>query len=517
MESQESWNFCVDFLVVGMGAGGALVMRRLKDAGLKVMAVEAGGNYDNDPLIYDSANAGLLEPEYSWKFLYQKETVPNPNAGGKVLNHTTGRMLGGGTSINGEQYVRSTPDYWNEWASIVGDDNWNGVNVYQNYKNLESYIGYDFDNIHGYNGLMNIKQAPVKKTRMATKLADALSLMSGKPVVNDYNNPGDEVGSFTRWSLFQNPDGTRASSSTNFLKPILGDILINTTVVKVIFGCGNKVIGVNAIHNGKCIKIRVFKEVILACGIYSPEILERSGIGGKDLLNSINIPVVYDNPFVGYGSKNHLINFANFKVNPVDIPGTGNDPNAIYTGGAFLPKADDTSNKRGFQWIGVNVGDQLLVLFYNLTPQSIGTDHLQDKDPFRIAKMDEQLFTNPNDLQDIINVYQQQIVPLAQYLAVIDPEYQLLSPPLNVIQDTALLTDFINSTLEHAHHWTGTCKMAPLNQGGVVDNEGRVYGVTNLRVADISVGPIQPNGNTAGPATMVGYIVSNYIIKKYTK
>ena len=150
-----------------------------------------------------------------------------------------------------------------------------------------------------------------------------------------------------------------------------------------------------------------------------------------------------------------------------------------------------------------------------MDPQSVGTDHLHNKDPLRVSDVHEHLLSNPIDLNAIVNVYQQQIIALNNQFALVDPAYTLLDPPVALINDTALLQDYIKNNLDHAHHWTGTCRMAPLNQNGVVDNKGRVHGVKGLRVADISVAPFQPDGNTAGPAFFVGYNIANMIIKKY--
>jgi choline dehydrogenase-like flavoprotein len=57
--------------------------------------------------------------------------------------------------------------------------------------------------------------------------------------------------------------------------------------------------------------------------------------------------------------------------------------------------------------------------------------------------------------------------------------------------------------------------MAPRDLGGVVDNRGRVYGIHGARVADISVAPIQPDGNTAGPAYFVGWNIARLLLQEY--
>jgi len=525
--SDIKWDEKTDFIVVGLGAAGAVVTRMLANKNFNVIGIEAGENYDNNPLILDSTVAPDMEGSYTWKFLYNQETAPNPDMNGRTLNYTTGRLLGGGSSINGLQYVRSSNNIWQEWGNINGC-NWDPISALSGYKHLEQFIGVpsNFNPIyHGTNGLMKIRQAPIVESSMATKFANALSAATTYPIISDYNDPTTPIGVFTRWSLFEQSNGDRASSSTDFLTPLINKhhkhckIITNTTISKVIICKCGQTLGVEAIRNGKCINIKACKEVILSSGIHSNEILQRSGIGPESLLNSLNIPIVFKNDAVGSNSRNHLISVAVFSANPADFPGTGsNDLNALYTGGAFLPDPTIGSDitKRGFQWIGINPAPNIFVVaFYKLNPQSTGTDRIQNADPLRVSEVNENLLSDPLDLDAIVNVYQQQITALNTQLGLIDPAYQLLSPSLSLIADTDGLKNYIKESLEHAHHWTGTCKMAPLSQNGVVNKKGEVYGVKKLRIADISVAPIQPDGNTAGPAFFVGYNIAKMIIKKY--
>jgi choline dehydrogenase len=284
---------------------------------------------------------------------------------------------------------------------------------------------------------------------------------------------------------------------------------------------GNVARGVEYIQFGQTKQLYCRHEVILCAGIHNNEILQRSGVGPKSELQALGIPLIYDNANVGNGSKNHLISSALFSIDIADVPTS--DPSALYTGGAFLPTPVNTPNPpgtvRGFQWIGVNAssgGNGLMaVVFYNLNPASIGTDRLQDRDPLRVSDVSENLFSNPADLADIVAVFRQQITALNTQLGIINPLYTLIQPSLATIANDDALNAYIQDNLDHAHHWTGTCKMAPLNQGGVVDAHGRVYGTKRLRVADISVAPLQPDGNTAAPAYLVGYKIANFILDEY--
>lgn len=520
------------------------MLRQLSDAGFSVAGIEAGGNHDTDPLIYDATNAGSLEEEFTYKFFYEQTTEANPDMGGKVLNYTTGRMVGGGTSINGMQYVRSSDRFWNEVAAINGGE-WNASQVAQDYKSLEQFVGVSgayVSSVHGVGGKMAIRQAPVTPSQMAVDLANALSLVSGKPVIDDYNNPLTPVGAFTRWSLFQKPNGNRASSSNDFLSEVIDEngnprakcnvrVHQNATVSRVLFsnqvgGCQKGACATNAAHGveyiqyGQTKQLFCRKEIILCAGIHSNEILQRSGVGPKALLASLGIPLIFDNASVGSNSQNHLINTAVFSAPPAASNTT--DVNALYTAGAFLPTPVNTPNPagdvRGFQWIGVDAGNgTLVVVFYNLNPKSRGTDRLQDRDPLRVTDVAEHLLSESQDLTDIVNVFKQQITALHTALNSIDAAYGLMEPSLATIADDDLLKDYIIDNIEHSHHWSGTCKMAPLDQGGVVDAHGKVFGTRKLRVADISVSPIQPDGNTAAAAFLVGYKIAKFIIEEHKR
>ena len=62
------------------------------------------------------------------------------------------------------------------------------------------------------------------------------------------------------------------------------------------------------------------------------------------------------------------------------------------------------------------------------------------------------------------------------------------------------------------HHISGTCKMGPSNDAGaVVDQFGKVYGVTGLRVADVSIVPDCPRANTNIAAMTIGERVADFI------
>lgn len=519
--------FEADYVVVGMGAAGAGVAKILSDdRETSVIGIEAGGNYDNQTPIKDSTFAPILEEEFFPNYFYQLQQVPQTAAGGATFNYTTGRLLGGGSAINGEQYVQGSKLNYSQWEPLLGPF-WSTKSIFHTFKKIEHYHGLTPNpEQRGFHGLVSIRQAPVVPTTMATKFVDAVAAATGFPEIIDYNDQNTPMGPFTRWQLFQKPNGRRESSSTAYLEPFLDKNLVGTngrkltvldrtTVLKVLFK-GNTAIGVRVLKDGKFANVIARKKVILCAGIYSNWILQVSGIGSKKLLKSLGIDVLVNNPNVGKNLVNQFINVAIFTANPNDVGVPANDPNALYVGGAFLPDPTPPVNPalRGVQLIGASAGSGNFTLVIITTqPKSRGTVTIQSDDPLQIPLVDDMTFTNPADLTTFINIYRTYVVQIAAQLNAIDPQYTLVAPTLAVINDDQLLTQYILDNINHTHHWTGTCRMAPRNKGGVVDAHGNVYGVENLVVADDSIAPFIPDGNTAACAFMIGRKLAEFIKK----
>ena len=77
------------------------------------------------------------------------------------------------------------------------------------------------------------------------------------------------------------------------------------------------------------------------------------------------------------------------------------------------------------------------------------------------------------------------------------------SPGPSVESDEEILT-YIRNNSQTAYHPIGTCRMGPAGPTTVVDDKLRVHGIQGLRIADASIFPTMPSGNTNAPSIMVG-------------
>ncbi|MDR9855535.1 GMC family oxidoreductase [Paenibacillus sp. VCA1] len=523
-------NLTYDYIVVGTGPAGSVIAKTLTDdKRTSVLVLEAGGNHDKDKPIKDSTFAPELEESFSPNYFWQGEGVPLDGLDGRTFEWTTGRLSGGGSSINGEQYVRPTTAVLEKWERLLGPL-WSPEKAIRRFKQLENFNGSTTNRAaHGYKGRIDIRQAPENPTSMAQKLATAIERASGHPIILDYNDPDTPIGPFTRWQLYQQPDGRRESSSTAFLSSDIMTpsgvgvhnrkltVLFRTTALRILFS-GKRAIGVEFLKDGKCSRAYSRKKVIISAGINSPQILMLSGIGSAKMLKKAGIPVVFNNPNVGQRLKNHTLNFAVFSVNSNDRPLPAQDPNALYTGGAFLP---DPSGKdpeeRAVQLLGIGADEQLTIAILYLRPKSKGNIRLQSKDPLNIVLADEGFLSDPDDMDAVKRIYRTYIKNISLELSRLDPSYQLLSPTFDVIDDDEKLEEFIKENFDHNHHQQGFLRMAPLSKGGVVDSRGNVHGVKNLIVADASIIPFTVDGNTSSAAYLVGYTIAKQLCKKTTR
>ena len=290
-------------------------------------------------------------------------------------------------------------------------------------------------------------------------------------------------------------------------------VLFDSMALRTIWN-GNEAIGVEYQRNGKNRAVYANKGVIVCGGIYSSSFLLHSGVGSQSLLQSLNIPVVFDNPNVGQGLADQPHIITAFSFNPDDAPKfTQNTPFAQF---AWLPApgGDPTSRQVRISTLTPLVAEPNLTaaLVDLVQPRSRGSVTINSADPIAQPVLDIGELSNPDDLALYIAAFQVYIKGIDQALQAIDPQYGLVFPDRAILSDTALLTDFIKENIESNMHFQSHCKMAPLDQGGVVDASGQVYGVKKLYVADNAVCPGPMDGSPMATGYLIGANIAEIIL-----
>lgn len=520
-----------DYIVVGTGPAGAVIAKKLTDnKKTSLLALEAGDNNSREIPIRDSRYAPpfILRDNFRNQYYWTGSGVPQAFINMRTLPWAGGRTLGGTSSVNNEHYVRPSQANMEKWEELLGPS-WSPEKETKQFVRLENYNGRtDNPDARGFKGRLNIRQNPVNPTDMAEKLVSAIEEATGIPRILDYNDPDTPIGPFTRWQLYQRPDGVRESSDTAFLSSDIINkkgqgvdgrrlvVSFNSTVQRVIFDRNKRAIGVEFVKNGECVCAYAQKEVIISAGINSPKIIMHSGIGPSDLLNDAGVPVIYHNPNVGRHLTTHAANTVTFTTNPKDRAIPSDDPFAVYTGGAFLPDPSPGSdeNRRGVQIIGQSGPDKTLILGFWLTePKSKGSVIIQNNDPQKMVLANQGNFSNPDDMVSLKNVFKIYIKNIAAKLAKIDSKYQLITPGLETIENEEKLEEFIKNNVTSTNHIQGTLRMAASPKDGVVNSAGYVYGVKDLIVADDSIAPFVSDGNTSAPAFFIGANIADQILR----
>lgn len=516
-----------DYVVVGVGTAGALMAKKLSDdKRTSVIALHNGANLTQDPLIKFSENAGLtvadaiIGPPY-----YENgQTVPQPLADNRQLLWAIASPEGGASSVNAGAYCRGTNELYAHWQAIAGPL-WSVNRILNIYKQLEHYHGETPNpEFRGYNGPISVRQVQ-DPTTVATKFNQAVINATGFPFVLDYNDPLTPIGNSSQLQYTQKgEDGDlRVSSATAFLnKKVITPngrgvngrklrVLFEANALNIIWDA-NKAVGVKYLQNGKTKKVFAKKGVVLCCGLKSSFLLLHSGVGSRALLEGLNIPVVFDNPNVGQGLADQPAIRMLFTSNPTDTP--LGPTNGLFAQISWLPAPTGDQNKRELRFATVNpIPGFTLGLFDLCQPRSRGSVSINSKNPLDPPVINLGTFTNSEDLalfEEGLRIY---IKNINLALQAIDPDYQLVFPDPAILDDPVQLTEFIRENVACNQHFQSHCRMAPLDQGGVVDSTGHVYGVTHLLVADDSVVPLCMDGSPMASAYLIADNIAKILIQ----
>ena len=572
-----------DFIVIGGGTSGLTVADRLTEnpngeqpasnyrkssnkrrrLAVTVLVVERGPLDHHEPSVMVPGLLDLATTPY-W---YNLTSTPQPGLKGGTYQVPAAKVAGGGTVINGMFFDRGSAADYDAWEEL-GNPGWNWNNLFPYFRKSETFtpaektFAGEFDisssySAHGFGG-------PVRASYPVYQFPSISNFLRGWHSMG-VETPKDP-GAGTAWGAFWGPssldptDETRCSSRvahydrvkyrTNY------HLVTSTAVARIVFK-NKHAVGVDLQgHSGSPKRpILASKEVILAAGIHSPQILQLSGIGSPELLNKHGIETIVNLPGIGQNFQDHPTLYPVFNfTSPIHPTADDLASNKTYASEqldlywtrregaytithqagnvvAFLPLPNMTSNYaaivdvakssipdslkqpslstylRGYKaqrsiiagmYASTNASVQetgfssgSVVPITLVKPLSRGSIAIKSTNIFDEPAVDFGVFTHPSDLEIMVAALRVNRQQM-QTPAMQELKPIEVVPGANVTTDGQIKEALRASMVPTYSHPCCACPMMPRELGGVVDPDLLVYGVEGLSIVDASVMPMIP-------------------------
>lgn len=557
-----------DHLILGGGSAGCVLAARLsEDPKRTVVLVEAGRNIAAGDVPDDVRSRypgrAYLDTRNIWSSLTAFMGSSRSNSAVRSSRrYEQAKLLGGGSAINALMANRGAPSDYAEWEEL-GATGWGWESCLPYFRRIEA--DRDFGGpLHGMDGPLSIRR--VTDERISPFVDRVMKTLEtrGHPIRPDQNGPWED-GTF-RGAVAVSDAGERLPTSIAYLTPDVRrrpnlTIITDSSATRILFE-GRRAIG--ATLTGTHPQTIRAHEVIVASGaIHSPALLLRSGIGPGADLAALGIPVISSRTGIGRNLMEHpSIAVAAYLPPRMRVRDhTEHHEQSIWRFSSGLPgtpRGDMHAailSRSGWHSVGLRMGS---LFFWVNKSYSRGVLKLGSADPLAEPEVDFRMLTDERDLERLklalrmgaqvlldphMNGYRDTVFPssysprvakvavpgawnaiqrgalsamldLAGPLrtALIHSAVTLGTSMEDLLNDDAVLTEFVRRHVGGTWHPSGTCRMGSTDDPmAVTSPTGRVYGVEGLRVCDASLMPSIPCANTNIPTIMIAERIADFI------
>jgi 5-(hydroxymethyl)furfural/furfural oxidase len=563
-----------DYIIVGGGSAGSILASRLSSrTSNHVLLCEAGEDTPDGRVpeaILDSRSGyASRDPRFIWSRLrVTTEAIPHnePNAPRpRLVRYEQARVLGGGSSINGQLANRGAPRDYDEWEQR-GAAGWRWETVLPYFRKIERDIDFDGP-LHSSDGRIPVRRVfPDNWSDYAKAVAEAFQLAGYRYVPDQNGEFQDGYYPLAMSNLYDR----RVSAAVGYLGATVRQrenltVITEAQVADLLFE-ESRCVGIRAMVGGQQVEFRG-NAIILCCGaIHSPAILLRAGIGPVGHLRDLGIEVRAARPGVGQRLMDHpSISVASF-LKP-DARKNPFSQRSLHLGMRFssgiegAPPGDmalTASNKSAWHAIGDRIA--VITLWVNKTFSETGQVRLSSADWQEEPTVDFNLLSDHRDLQRLARGFRQiaalhDLPPLKAVTSDAFPASftdkirkvgtyntknriltcigaTLMDGPTflrqliirgfvmesaelgQALQEDEALETYIKRATVGVWHCSCSCRMGTADDPmAVTDNEGRVHGMQGLRVVDASIFPVVPCANTNFPTMMLAEKIADDMLR----
>ncbi|KAJ7452728.1 GMC oxidoreductase-domain-containing protein [Mycena galericulata] len=570
-----------DIIFAGGGTAACVAAGRLAaaDSTLRILLVENGRFTKDIPCFTQPGRHAKNMVGPGTKDLTFHHATPGASLGGRIPIVTNGSCVGGGSSVNAMMYNRAAASDYDDWMRL-GNPGWGAADLIPLACKLEMYQAGVVNSTHGSSGPIKVSYGGYETKAGKDFLFAAAGFPRGRTFTEDPNDFAT-CNAYARWPKYLDAKtGRRSDPAHYYIYNQLHNgklcILDHARVSRVIFDADKRAVGVEYHEEGKgsaLLRAYATRLVVVSAGtVCSPAILQRSGIGGKDLLERHGIKVVSHLPGVGQNYNDHIGAFTPYLSPDGDVTldsiaqdeagafeaqwlreGTGLlAANGSDAGIKLRPNAQDLEDLTPLfieRWktfyadapdkplahagiLSVYLGFPAIprviyTMWYTLWyPMSTGHVSIRSSDPFAPLEIDVTLLDRDEDLVVLRWAYKWSR-ELARRMDSYRGEYapghpkfpegsplvcretegtvDVSAPEMKyTAEDDEAIDAFHRESACVTWHALGTCAMKPREAAGVVDPRLNVYGVKNLKVADMSIAPLNVGANTNNTALIIG-------------